>query len=273
MATLKFAKVASLPATLVPSTMYLVVDNSGKLKIYLTDKNAQVEYHTYDSTEIATLVNLLIESQKGQPNGIAGLDANGNIIGGTVANVDGAFADLQHNGNYVWKTFTEQLIYRNINGGSNPSWGTLFGNQQGLLFDGTGLTQTWCDIVVPNDVLVGGSFYLSLPFITLAAGTGTVRFGIEYHVSKGFNQSQFPISATSVIIDTALTGNQARRPYNAITPLQSGVNIEPGSIIKARIYRDGGADTNNNDVHLNVMQFHYMTARIGTVNPQPPFLG
>ena len=253
--------------------MYLVTDGSNKLKIYLTDKAAQIEYHTYDSVEIATLINLLIESQKGQPNGIAGLDANGNIIGGTVANVDGAFADLRHNGNYVWKTFTEQLIYRNVTGGTNPSWGTLFGNQQGMLFGGSGLNQTWCDIIVPNDALAGSSFYLSLPFITLVASTGTVRFGIEYHIAKGFNQAQFALTGTNVIIDTVLSANQARRPYNAFTPLQSGVNLEPGSIIKARIYRDGGVDTDNNNVHLNVMQLHYRTARIGTVNPQPPFLG
>lgn len=273
MSVLRFFKVTALPTPLVPSALYLVNGSDNKLKLYVTDKTGAVEYHTYDSVEISTLVNLLIESQKGQPNGLAALDANGNIIGSVSASIDGATSDLKHNGQYVWKTFSEQLIYRNISGGTNPAWGTLFGNQQGLLFRGSGLNQTWADIIVPNDALVGGQFYLALPFTSLASGTGSVRLGIEYHLAKGSNQMQFPAASSTIVIDTTLSANQARRPYLAVSPLITNTDMEPGAVIKMRIYRDGGVDTHTSDIHLNSVQMFYKVERLGTINPVIPYMG
>ena len=80
MSTLKLRKVNSLPGTLEPSTLYLVKPSSGNtVAIFITDKTGAINYHTLDSTDVSQITMAIINSLINQPNGIAGLDDNGNI--------------------------------------------------------------------------------------------------------------------------------------------------------------------------------------------------
>lgn len=276
MPVLNFRKVNALPDPLEPTTLYMIRDTGNKLQFCLTDKQGSAIWKTHSVTELSQLITLLIENQKGQPGGLAYLDENGNIVGGSVtplSALDGQNGDIRSNNAYVWKTVTEQLIYRNLSGGNNPTWGTLFANQQGLLFDVSGITQTWCDISFGNDVAIGSNFRLSIPFTVLNNSSGFVRFGIEYHIAKAFGQSQFSSSGTTIIIDTPVTANQPRKVYNAMSPEINGAIAEPGTILKMRIYRDGSNDSHGYDVHANVVNLHHRIARLGTRNYMPAFLG
>lgn len=276
MPVLNFRKVTALPSVLEPTTLYMVKDSGNKLQLCLTDKVGDAMWKTHSVTEISSLINLLIEAQKGQPGGLAYLDANGNIVGGSttsLTSLDGQNGDIRSNGAYVWKTVTEQLIYRNISGGTNPTWGTLFANQQGLLFSGTGLNQTWCDIVFGNDCLFDGPFRLSIPFIPLTTAAGTVRLGVEYHVANAFGVGTFSATGINMTVDVNVAANTARKPYTAVFPEITGKSIEPGAVVKARVYRDGAADSHNANIHFNVMNLHYKMARLGTRNYLPAFSG
>lgn len=85
MPILKFRKVDSLPGVLEANTAYLI-KSSTHLVLYLTDKTGTAAYSTYDSTEIAAIAQTYINSLIGQPNGIAELDTNGDVIGDLTGN-------------------------------------------------------------------------------------------------------------------------------------------------------------------------------------------
>jgi hypothetical protein len=80
MAALKFKKVNSVPGVLEANTIYIVKDSTRHI-LYITDKDGVASYKSYDSTDIAAITSLYIESLIGQPEGLAALDNNGDIIG------------------------------------------------------------------------------------------------------------------------------------------------------------------------------------------------
>lgn len=85
MPILKFRKVDSLPGVLEANTAYLI-KSSTHLVLHLTDKTGTAAYKTYDSTEIAAIAEAYVNSLIGQPNGIAELDSNGDIVGDILGN-------------------------------------------------------------------------------------------------------------------------------------------------------------------------------------------
>ncbi len=77
---LNIFKVNSLPVDLEPSSLYLIkqTDNN-KLIIYLTDNVGNIAYKSYDSTDIVSILNLILSTLIDQPEGIAGLNLDGDI--------------------------------------------------------------------------------------------------------------------------------------------------------------------------------------------------
>lgn len=100
MPVLKFRKVDSLPGVLEANTAYLI-KSSTHLVLHLTDKTGATSYSTYDATEIATIAETYINGLIGQPNGLAELDTNGDIVGDLAGNA---------------ATATKLATPRNING-------------------------------------------------------------------------------------------------------------------------------------------------------------
>lgn len=47
--------------------------------------------------------------------------------------------------------------------------------------------------------------------------------------------------------------------------------IEPDSVIKMRIFRDGVNDTHGSNIHGMFSDLHYQIARVGTINKAPNF--
>ena len=83
--TLRFRKVNSVPGVLETSTIYIVKQGSNHV-LYITDKNGTVSYKSYDSTDIAAVSSAYIDGLIGQPDGIAGLDTNGDYVGDITGN-------------------------------------------------------------------------------------------------------------------------------------------------------------------------------------------
>lgn len=94
---LKFFKVNSLPSVLVPSALYFIKnDNTGLMSLYLTDTGGTISYRTHNNADILVMLTNYVQGLIGQPNGIAGLDADGNLIGNLLAIIDGQDTPTTH---------------------------------------------------------------------------------------------------------------------------------------------------------------------------------
>jgi hypothetical protein len=279
--TIKIRKVNTLPGTLEPSTLYLYKEGATQyLIVTLTDKNGSVAYSTRTATDINSIVTTAINAIKNQPNGIAGLDESGNLIANIssaiyAAAIDGQSVDIRSNGVYVWEDLKAPFVVRSLNGGNNPSWGTLFGNLQGYLWGGGTLTQLWQDFHIDHDIAMGTKVYPHVHWCPTTNHTGTVRWGFEYSVAKGHGQEAF---AATTIVYVNHTITQPSRWVHFVTEVPEvdaipSSSIEPDTVIKMRIFRDGAhyLDTYNYNVHAWEHDLHYQVAQLGTRGKAPDF--
>lgn len=85
MAILKFRKVNSIPGVLEANCIYIIKTGTNHI-LYITDKTGSVSYKSYDSTDIAAVSSAYIDALIGEPDGIAGLDSNGDYVGDITGN-------------------------------------------------------------------------------------------------------------------------------------------------------------------------------------------
>lgn len=361
---LRIYKVNSKPTVFQPSSLYLVKDgSSGLLYLYLTDNTGSVIYRTHEGSDISNIVNAILNAYKGQPNGLAILDANGlvplvnlpsismatadklttartiaisgdasgsaifdgsgdvtiaievvddshnhtfsnllskpttltgygitdgistsmigqpNGVAGVNSSgqvvIDGQNIDLTGGGG-IWDTLSTFITTKNTTGGNNPTYGVLFGNFQGYLFDPGTVNQFWVDFTIKHGITLDSKVYPFIHFMPLSNAAGTVRWCFEYTVAKGYGQESFPTTSTTVIVDHVIPANSQYKHMTAEASDASAIlssSIEPNSTIKMRVYRAGNnsADTYPNDAHAWEAGLHYQVARFGTKNRLPPF--
>lgn len=273
MAQLKIFKLTALPVILEPSALYFIKTTADRFSIYLTDKDGIVVHRSPDSSDVSTIVLALINALKGQPGGLASLDLDGNLeqIGLVALGIDGQNGDFSSNGSSVWASIDEYLIALG-NGTNDPTRITLFNAIQGLRFRSDRLIQTWVDFIIPYDYDLGTVVYPGIHWTPTTNNGNVCRWGIEYSAAKGFGQQQFP-ATTTLFVNQAVPANS--QWDNLITEFASipATNLEPGSVIKMRIFRDGAnaADTHTGDASAWKASIRYQRVRIGTRNRSPDF--
>lgn len=275
---IKFFKVNTLPSVTLPSSLYFIRDeNTGLLSLYLTDINGSVSYRTHDNADIVSLIADYVQGLINQPNGIAGLDSEGNIINSLIAIIDGQDTLIKHNGEFIWKDLIGEFSIKNISGGNNPTWSTFFDNIQGLTFSSSTMNQVWVDFHIPHDYAMGTKVYPHIHFMPLTNNSGIVRWGIEYTVAKGHGQGTFPSTTTIYLLQTVPSNSRYKHFIIETddTDAISSLNLEPDSFIRTRIFRDAShsQDTLNGTVNAWQCDIHYQAERIGTMNRKPNFFG
>lgn len=181
---------------------------------------------------------------------------------------------LRSNGVYVWKDEEGSFSIKSTSVSNSPSWGEYIPGFQGLIFNGKKLAQVWVDFHINHDYALGTPVYPHIHWMPLDNNSGIVRWGIQYIISKGYSQEAFPTDSTLFTIDhTVEKGSMYKHFITEVPDVRAIISpsLEPDAVIKMRIYRDGQIDTYNGDVHAWRAGLHYQTARIGTVNKNPPF--
>ena len=243
----------------------------------MTDSGGSIIYRTHNDSDVLNIVNNYLQSIINEPNGLAGLDASGNLLVSSMAVIDGQDSPIKHNDQFIWKDLTGEFTVRNLTGGNNPNWGTVFDNLQGLIFSASSMNQVWVDFHIGHDIALGTKLYPHVHWMPLTNGSGTVRWGIEYSVAKGHQQEAFHPSVT-VYVNHVVTANSLKKHYvsevseaDAIPP----THIEPDSFVKIRVFRDANnpIDTYTGEVHSWFADLHYQAERIGTMNKAPNFYG
>ena len=273
--SIKIHKVKELPLIIEPSSIYLVKsDTDTDVTIYICDRLGQIAYTTpaavVEEDDVLTIVNAL----KNQPGGIAGVDSNGLIS--TDIGINGQdMRFLADNGEYLWKDIVSNFTIRGFTGGNNPSFGTVAGNIQGLLFSPSTMNQVWCDFHINHDIALNTKIYPHIHWCPITNRTGVVRWGIEYTVAKGHGQQAFHGPITIYI------NHPVNQPSNLVHYISEATeeqaipftNIEPDSFVKTRIFRDAAHpnDTFPDSIHAWTADLHYQAVRVGTKNKAPNF--
>lgn len=267
------ADIPSLPGSKITSA--LTVDTSGnadtatKLATPRTingvnfDGSANITINAVDSTSRVPW------SSVGAPNGVASLDANSKMMQVPLY-VDGQDTILTSNGQPIWAELVKEFMIKATNGTSNnPTFGATVGNMQGLIFSASTLQQVWVDFTIPHDYEVGTEVFPKLNWMPLTTATGTVVWGMEYVIAKR-DGSFTAASATTITIAHSISTNSqfknmASEPQNAGQGIP-GTLLEPGAVIKMRIYRDAAnaLDTYGDTTHAWQMSLHYQVGQLGT---------
>lgn len=179
---------------------------------------------------------------------------------------------------YGWKDNTQPMSVRG-NGANSPSFGVIFGNMQGYLWDPATMNQCWVDFHILHDYAAGTMMFPHVHWMPTTTNTGTVRWGIEYTVAKGHQQQAFSTSTVTVYLEYTIA-NANQRYLHIVTETPDALaipatNLEIDGFIKTRVFRDAAHpnDTYPDNVHAWCVDLHYQAAQFSTINKAPNFFG
>lgn len=269
-------KVDALPETLQASSMYLVRNGATQtVDIYITDNTGATPYIASGSGMTESEVAAFIANILNEPGGIAGVNTAGllDLSVGIHGQRTPIYGD---NGLRCWTEIIQLLTVKGTSGGNNPTFGVVFGNFQGLLFSPSTMNQTWCDFHIGSNVAVGTNVYFHIHWCPISDDVGTVRFGVEYSIAEQGVSDVFPASTTiytDAVVGVPSLGMHMSKGF-ATGDAVSGTKIKPGTVIKARLFRDAAHanDTFPEKIHIWSLDLAHQIERLGSVNRSPPFI-
>lgn len=261
--------VKALPAELAPSSIYLVKpDNNARAKFVVTSATGTpVHLDVLDEEAIlAALRNI--------PGKLAGIEEN--MLLSSVVGIDGQNIPIQApGGDYPWTHISSPITTKDWSAASSPYYGTVIGSIQGAIFRATKLQQANCDVMMGTDCVVGRKVYPFINWMPLGNTFGTVRWGIEYCVAKNHGQMVFTDPVTIYIEDYVYYNSARTNMVSVVSEANAvpGIHIEPDSVIKMRIFRDGAHknDTYAGEAAVWAGGVKHQVARLGTRNKVPVF--
>jgi hypothetical protein len=158
---------------------------------------------------------------------------------------------------------------------SAPGFTNIFGNMWGYEFTGNQLKETWLEYHPDHDFKDGSAFYPHVHIIPKTTGLGTVTFGFEYTIAKGYDQgidSFFNTTTNTVYATYDITTNSQYKHIIIETTLPiTDPLFEIDSICLIRVFRNGSADTYAGSVYLLRCDLHYESNKESTINKNFPF--
>jgi len=270
-------RVKILPLILEARSIYLVKpDDSQMVTIYVPDAAGQASFRALGDENLEQQILAVIVNLLNEPNGIAGLTEL-RFLDPSIR-FDGQDTPiLGSNEEYLWRAEHIDFVPRSTSGGNYPSYGAVIGNIQGLRFHQSTMNQVMCNFHVNHDIALGTKIYPFINWMPLSNQSGAVRWGIEYTVAKGQRQQAFHNPVTVYITTVIPTNSNNVHMVSEVSELDAipSTNIEPGSVIKMRVFRDASSPTDSypTNVHSWGMGMRYQFARLGTKNKAPNFYG
>jgi len=180
---------------------------------------------------------------------------------------------IQDNDVFGWKDMTANMSSGRGTGASAPSWAAFRGNIEALEFSAGTMNEVFITFHPNHDIIEGENFYPHIHWSPNGTGTGTVRWGIEYSIAKGFDQEAFPEPTTIYVEHEITTNSQYRHLISEVTDAQAIPMPEVDSLVLLRIFRD--AAHANDDFASTVFgltaDLHYRSGKFNTVGKRPDF--
>ena len=174
-----------------------------------------------------------------------------------------------------WNDIVADIVIRG-SGPNSPSWSLFRNGIYGYSFSATAIQECWLSYHIRHDYALGTAFFPHIHFATNTTNTGTVRFGFEYTIAKGYNQgtaSEFGVS-TIEYLEFPITANAQYRHLIAENTLGIlSAKLEPDAVILARAFRDADHpnDTFPSPIFIFNVDVHYQVDRTTTINKNPNF--
>jgi hypothetical protein len=158
----------------------------------------------------------------------------------------------------------------------SPSWTSLKNGIYCHTFESWRRKEFWSTFIVDHDYAEGTKIYPFIDWSKANGSSGDVKWGFEYVVAKSYNQGNESNLNTSslVYVTTTVPNSNNRRNFTTELSEQQAIpstNLEPGSIIKIRCFRDGYNDSYNDDIYLTGFGIKYQMKRLATKNKSPNF--
>jgi hypothetical protein len=156
---------------------------------------------------------------------------------------------------------------------NNPTWATFREGISALSFSASAMNEAWAVFHIPHGYYQGSSFYIHAHWSTTGTNNGVARFGFEYTVAKGHNQSVFG-ATTTVYVEQAASGT-AYKHMIAETAAITSAEMEVDALILVRIFRDAAHanDTLSDALFMFTSDVHLQVDRVSTINKAPNFYG
>ena len=161
----------------------------------------------------------------------------------------------------VWDDIRVSLITRG-SGGVNPTFSQIQNSLYAYKFSGTADNEIFFEIQMPHSWREGTKIYPHVHWAPNGTSTGNVTWGMDYewqNINGTFTGSTSNIS-TSIAADGTSKKQQ-------ITNIGTGIEESDkkiSSMILCRLYRSGGADTNNDESFLLAFDIHYEVNTMGS---------
>lgn len=262
--------------TVLPLT--LKTDGAERLRI---DTSGNVIINTSTISTSATSGFLWIPSCNGIPNGSPNspyTNATALVFDTTNRNLvlrSGSnwitTAKLTGEGSIVgWNDITSDINVRGT-GSNDPTWSLFRNNIYGYSFGTNTMNQAWITFHIKHDYAVGTPIHLHTHWSTTGTDTGVCRWGFEYTIAKGHQQSQFG-TTNSYYVEQQSLGV----PYTHMVAETAGIlsdELEPDSLVLVRVFRDASHanDTLSDAAFLFTADIHYQCDRMSTKNRIPNF--
>lgn len=177
-------------------------------------------------------------------------------------------------GEFGWDDLIGTISSARSAGATAPTWDVMLGGINAALFANNALREVWLTYHVSHTYAPGTVMLPHIHWTSAGTSTGTVRWGIEYTISKGYAQQQFH-APTTIYLEQAFTGVPYTHMIIQCSPAQAipADRLEPDSLICLRLFRDGAHanDTNTNDVFGFQCDLHFQRGAISTKNDEFPF--
>lgn len=176
--------------------------------------------------------------------------------------------------NYLWDDITTDLSAGKTAGANVPTWSNIRDGLYGYKF-GVG-DEVFCAIHLNHDILEGSELLVHCHWLTNSASpSGNVRWGFEYSIAKGHQQtsgSDYPAS-TTIYAQQAVT-DQYRHMVAEVAQGGGipGTNVEPDALVLLRVFRAAATSSESTDNIFGLtVDIHYQKAKLGTKNRTPDF--
>ena len=164
-------------------------------------------------------------------------------------------------------------------GNSSPTWAVFRNGIYGYAFPSNSSKEAFIVFHIDHDYAVGTNLYPHIHFSSKTTSAGVVRFGIEWTVAKGHQQSTGSIfgATTTTYVEATLTATVDQYKHFVLEVGDAAAipstNVEVDGLILMRIFRDTASanDTFPDDIFVWQADLHYQTAKFATKNKAPNF--
>ena len=173
---------------------------------------------------------------------------------------------------FGWRDLFASFYTAKVDKLNPPEWENFVGNMNAYSFVSNKESALWITFHIQHDIKVGSLIYPHIHWSPSSNAIGNVVWKIECIKAKGHSQEVFDVNNQLNRTFEKVVNNDMN--LHIISECENGIPaLEPDTIFLVRISRDGAnpLDTYPDKVFGLMMDIHYETDRVGTLNKQPNF--